>query len=128
MDTGAYYQLPVYSKGNCPDTLAWDDKTMGCFLIECFYPVYTFDQQQAILISTQVFGCISFILCYFYCITSLFRPAMMKFPNSNLFFFHFSMMIASLAFIFVLLLGPRYVGCDSNTEIGENNWACYVTG
>lgn len=53
---------------------------------------------------------------------------MLKFPNSNVFFLHFSEMILSAAFIFVLLLGPRYVGCDSNTEMADSNWACVVTG
>ena len=121
------YNVPVYSPGNCPDTLAWDYDLNTCF-VECLGPYYPDGVQKGIFISTQVLGCISFALCYFYCFTALFRPIMLQFPNSNIFFMLFSFMIQMSAFLFPIFLGNEYVFCDTHTAFGQDNWACKLSG
>jgi len=120
-------ELPVYKEGHCPDTLAWSDEFDTCS-IRCIFPVFSEDETQALFIVDGVLACIGFLLCYFYCITTLFRPVMQQFPNSNIFFMHFSMMIVMVSIIIPFFLGPRYVFCDTNTTPGQYNWACVLCG
>lgn len=119
--------IPTYSHGNCPDTLAWSNKRDDC-LLECVFPFYPQWETETLFIIDQTLAVIGFTLCYFYCFTGLFRPLMTKFPNSNLFHLHFSLGLMAMGILFPLILGRRYVFCDSNTEIGNDNWACVVSG
>lgn len=72
-DYGSYYPpFPIYTEGNCPDTLAWDKETQFCSL-ECLYPFYKEAEIESLFIVDRVLAIIGFILCYFYCFTCLFR-------------------------------------------------------
>ena len=121
------FVFPSYGKGHCPDSLAWSDEEEMC-LLRCLYNYYSEDQLLAVSVVTKILAVISFLLCYFFCFTALFRPVMRSFPNSNIFFLHFSFMIASSSVLLPLILGDRYVYCDSNTEPGSENWACVFSG
>ena len=118
---------PVYKEGHCPDTLAWSHENGLCAL-ECIYPFYSEAELHSLFVVDQVLACTGFVLCYFYCVTALFRPVMQRFPNSNIFFLHFSLMLFTISFMFPLFLGRRYVFCDDNTTLGKHNWACIVNG
>lgn len=120
-------QIPIYSRGHCPDTLAWNDEENTCTL-ECIFPFYSESEESAFFITDHILGVIGFTLCYFYCFTALFRPIMQKFPNSNIFFLHLSLMSLSAGLLIPLILSPRYVFCETNTKPANTNWACLLSG
>lgn len=123
-----YQYIPEYSKDNCPDSLAWSSDTNSCE-IECIYPFYSNTEVNVVFVITSTLSIIGFLMCYFYCFTGLFRPVMLKFPNSNIFFLLFSAGIFCMSSLFPLILGRRYVFCDTNTkEAGQDNWACSISG
>ena len=115
-----------YKVDGCPDTLAYSYELGLCF-VECVYPVFTDTQETIAYITGYSFGIISFLLSYFYCMTSLVRPIMMRYPNSHMFHMMFCSMIFSSSVFFSLFLGQKYVFCDTNTEPGFKNWACLVS-
>ena len=125
---GSYYPpFPIYTEGNCPDTLAWDKEIQFCSL-ECLYPVYKDAEIESLFIVDRVLAIIGFILCYFYCFTSLFRHKMLEFPNSTIFFLFFSQLLTTMSILIPFILGSRYVFCDTNTSPGADNWACIICG
>ena len=93
------------------------------------FPVFSDAKIDALFYITAVLCIIGFLCCYFYCFTSLFRPVMLKFPNSNIFWMHFSGAIFCSAIFFPLLLGEEYTFCNSKIqEADQSNWACTVNG
>ena len=126
-----YYDPEIFyisSYDDCPDTLTWSYTLHTC-VIECIYPLYSDGELRALEILDYVLFTLSFLLCYFYCFTALLRPVMLKYPNSNVFHMHFSLMLASSCIFFPMFLGQRYVFCDDNISFGtRRNWACLVSG
>lgn len=120
--------IPTYKPGNCPDTLTWSKETEMCE-IRCYLPVYSDAESDAVFYIAIIFGIIGFLLCYFYCITSLFRPIMLKFPNSNIFYMHLTGAFFYIAIFIPWFLGRRYVFCNTNIIIADqSNWACTIEG
>ena len=116
-----------YSEDGCPDTLAFNRK-LGVCLIKCVAPIFNDTEMIVSYITGYSLGILCFILSYFYCFTSLLRPIMLRYPNSHIFHMMFCSMIFSLPTFLSLFLGKRYVFCDSNTEVGHDNWACKLGG
>ena len=121
------FRFPQEPPGGCPDTLVWSEVLHVC-AVECEYPAYTETQRTSLFVVTSTLACIGFILCYFYCFTSLLRPIMLKYPHDNIFHMMFSFMIMSVGMMFPLFLGRRYVFCDDIISFATNNWACYLSG
>ena len=119
--------VPTYGPGDCPDTLAWSTKEQFC-LLECIFPLYSDNELESLFIVDRVFGCIGFLLCYFYCFTALFRPSMQRFPNSNALYIIFSFMVLYVSVLLPFILGSRYVFCDDDVTPGSDNWACIISG
>ena len=121
------YRLPEEPLGGCPETLVWSEVYHVCAL-ECEYPVYSDSQSDGLFITVSTLACISFMLCYFYCFTSLLRPIMLKYPYSNIFHMMFSFLIMTSGVLFPIFLGRRYVFCDDIITFASKNWACYCSG
>ena len=116
-----------YSEDGCPDTLAFSYK-YGICAVECIYPLFKDYEQILFDVSGYTLGILSFLLCYFYCFTALLRPIMLRYPNSHIFHMMFSGMIMSSSVLVSLILGKRYVFCDTNVDQGHENWACRLSG
>ena len=118
----AYFGKECFS-----DTLVYSEEYQFC-LLKCIFAFYSDKEFLALEIIDGTLAVIGFLLAYFYCMTSLFRPIMLKFPNSNYFFYFLSAGLGSIAQLIPLFLGSRYVFCDSAYEPGHSNWACVING
>jgi hypothetical protein len=128
----------------CPEPLNWN-VTAGFCTTPCPYPNFSADQYEGLRIWDGIIGAIGFVACWFFCMTSLFRlaiagdqelvptntnprirPTLLKFPNSNLFFIHFSAGMVSLSFICSSILGNK-VRCNDNITIANaDNPLCVI--
>lgn len=116
-----------YPSDGCPDRLSYS-RDVGFCILGCVYPLLQEWEETAIDIIGYICGTAAFFVCYFYCLTGVIRPIMLKFPNTNIYHMMLSLMIMSIPSFFPIFLGEEYVYCDTYTDYGNDNWACKLSG
>ena len=120
--------LPLNADGSCLDRFVWDSDLELC-RIKCLTEVFSEGELISFRVVDGVLSCLGFLLCYFYCLTALFRPVMRRGISFTVFMMHLCLGLFCVAMFFPLFLGPREVLCNSPTEEAtRKNTACVISG
>jgi len=113
-----------FDDDDCPCSLVFDYERQACV-----FPCIPFDQPQSHVVTMYtmviVFGWLSFLCGWFYCITALFRRELLRFPLSNTFTLQLALTVGAVGFIVEGNLGMPYSCCENDvTPADGSHWPC----